>query len=78
MIWIDTDVSTYLTSQHIGILQSLVNLTLLQVILWSLSFHLLVKLLLVLHLLEWIHVRISLSRTCRVETNQRQIHRHHL
>lgn len=44
-------VSTYLTSQRTGILQSLVNLALLQVILWSLSFHLLVKLLLVLQLL---------------------------
>lgn len=42
--------TTYLTSQHIGILQSLVNLALFQVILWSFSFHLLVKLLLVLHL----------------------------
>lgn len=42
--------STYLTSQRVGILQRLVNLTLLQVILWFLSFHLLVKLLLILHL----------------------------
>lgn len=42
--------NTYLTSQRVGILQRLVNLTLLKVILWSLSFHLLVKLLLILHL----------------------------
>lgn len=54
MTWNDAGyVSTYLTSQRTGILQSLVNLTLLQVILWFLSFHLLVKLLLVLHLLGW-------------------------
>lgn len=45
--------STYLTSEHVGILQSLVNLTLLQVILWPLSFHLLIKLFLVLHLFGW-------------------------
>lgn len=51
MVWSDgCYVSTHLTGQHVGILQSLVNLTLLQVILWFLSFHLLIKLLLVLHL----------------------------
>lgn len=42
--------STHLTSQCIRILQSLVNLTLFQVILWPLSFQLLVKFLFVLHL----------------------------
>lgn len=42
--------NTYLTGQRVGILQRLVNLTLFQVILWFLSFHLLVKLLLILHL----------------------------
>lgn len=44
--------STYLTSQRVGVLQRLVNLTLFQVILRFLSFHLLVKLLLILHLFE--------------------------
>lgn len=54
MMWRDAEMlSTYLTSKHVGILQSLVNLTLLQVILWPLSFHLLVKLFLVLHLYVW-------------------------
>lgn len=42
--------STHLTGQHTGFLESLVNLTFLQVILRFLSFHLLIKLLLVLHL----------------------------
>ena len=42
--------STYLTSQHVGILQVLVNLTVLQVILCLSSFHLLLMLLLVLQL----------------------------
>lgn len=42
--------NAYLTRQRVGILQRLVNLTLFQVILWFLSFHLLVKLLLILHL----------------------------
>lgn len=52
VMWSDAaQVSTYLTSQHVGILQSLVNLTVLQVILWSLSFHLLVELFVVLHLI---------------------------
>lgn len=64
-------VSTYLTSQHVGILQSLVNLTVLQVILWSLSFHLLVELFVVLHLIGkdiyiYIYTEVSVQL---VETN---------
>lgn len=73
MMWNDVGhVSTYLTSQIIGILQSLVNLTVLQVILWSLSFHLLVKLLLVFQLTGEIHVRVSASGK-----NQWKIYRLH-
>lgn len=49
--------STHLTCKCIGILQRLINLTVLQVILWSLSFHLLVKLLFVFHLF-WTRVEL--------------------
>lgn len=49
----------YLTSESVCILQSLINLALFQVILWPLSFHLLVKLLLVLHLWRNTHWDVS-------------------
>ena len=54
----------YLTSQVGGILQGLVYLTVLQVILWLLSLHLLIKLLVVLHLEKGAgHAQVKVSRS---------------